>query len=267
MKGFIMRRRATALLRQMMALCRNMAPMTKQDEGNVDPAHPAHGDGIDVAKLELRTAAGLEMDRRARELLRDAFVALAAGGVEIGAIDGGARIARRQNVVHAVATGAVGGDDRTALGGQAVIAVEVAGDAVAGDAELLREAHALVAAGAGVARKVLLGDRRVGIGVRLDGVDAVAIGADRGEHVAARNGLPVNAGVEGVGYIGVALAAGGRDVELLKWATWDRWRAESRGRRGNRCRRRLFASRWRRRGRARWPGRRRRAARFRRSTP
>ena len=28
MNGFIMRRRATALLRQMMALCRNMAPMT-----------------------------------------------------------------------------------------------------------------------------------------------------------------------------------------------------------------------------------------------
>ena len=134
----------------------------EQDEGDVDPAHPADGDGIDV----VGASAVLQMDRRARELLRDAFVALAAGGVEVGAIDGGAGIAGRQNVVHAVATGAVGGDDRAALRGQAVIAVEVAGDAVAGDAELLREAHALVAAGADVAGEILLGDGGVGIGVR-----------------------------------------------------------------------------------------------------
>ena len=153
---------------------------------------------------------GLEMDGRAGELLRDAFVALAAGGVEIGAIDGGVGIARRENVVHAVATGAVGGDDGTAFGGEAVIAVEIAGDAVAGDAELLREAHALVAAGADVARDVLLGDRRVGVGVPLDGVNAVAVSARRGEHVAARNCLAVNAGGESVGDVGVALAAGGR---------------------------------------------------------
>ncbi len=69
-------------------------------------------------------------------------------------------------------------------------------------------------AGADVAGDVLLGDRRIGIGARLDGVDAVAIGAGWGEHVAARNCLAVNAGGEGAGYAGVALAAGGRDGDF-----------------------------------------------------
>ena len=116
--------------------------------------------------------------------------------------------------MHAVATGAVGSDDGTAFGGEAMIAVEVASDAITGDAELLREAHALMTAGADIARYVLLGDRRVGIGVALDGVDAVAVSASGGEHVAARNSLAMNTGGEGVGYIGVALAAGGRDSDF-----------------------------------------------------
>ena len=154
------------------------------------------------------------MDGGAGELLRDAFVALAAGGVEVGAIDGGVRVARGENVVHAVATGAVGGDDGSALGGEAVIAIEVAGDAVAGNAELLREAHAFVAAGADVARDILLGDGRVGVGMTLDGVDAVAVSTCGREHVAARDCLAVNAGGEGVGYFGVALATGGCDGDF-----------------------------------------------------
>ena len=167
-----------------------------------------------MESMSLERAPTCKMDRRARELLRHALVALAAGGVEVGAIDGGAGIARGQNVVDAVATGAVGGDDRAAFRGQPVIAVEVAGDTVAGHAKLLRKAHALVAAGADVAGKILLGDRRVGVGGRLDGVDAVAVGADRGELVAARDGLPVNALLEGVCDVRVALAAGGGNVEL-----------------------------------------------------
>ncbi len=116
--------------------------------------------------------------------------------------------------MHAVATGAVGGDDRTTFGSETVIAVEVAGDSIAGDAKLLREAHTFVAAGADVARNVLLSDRRVGIGVPLDGVDAVAISAGGCEHVAARDCLAVNAGSEGVGDVSVALAAGGRDGDF-----------------------------------------------------
>ena len=61
----------------------------EKDEGDVNPPHPTDGDGIDVAGAR----AGLEMDGRAGELLRDAFVALAAGGVEVGAIDGGTGVA------------------------------------------------------------------------------------------------------------------------------------------------------------------------------
>ena len=61
----------------------------EQDEGNVNPPDPTDGDGVDVGGAR----AGLKMDGRARELLRDAFVALAAGGVEIGAIDGGVGVA------------------------------------------------------------------------------------------------------------------------------------------------------------------------------
>ena len=37
----------------------------------------------------------------------------------------------------------------------------------------------------------------------------MAVGADGGQLVAARHRLAVNAGVEGVGHVGVALAAGG----------------------------------------------------------
>src|ERR1019366_1260577 len=129
--------------------------------------------------------------------------------------DGGARVAGGQDVVDAVATGAVGDHQRAALRGQAVVAVVVRGDAVADDAELLGKAHALVTAGAGIAREVLAGDGGVGIGGRLDGVDAVAVGADRGERVAARDGLAVNAlGEDGL-HSGVALAAGGGDIELV----------------------------------------------------
>jgi hypothetical protein len=54
--------------------------------------------------------------------------------------------------VNAVATGAVGGYERSAFGGEAVVAVHVAGDAIAGKAELAGEADAFVATGAGRCR-------------------------------------------------------------------------------------------------------------------
>jgi len=71
-----------------------------------------------------------------------------------------------------------------------------------------------VTAGADVARDVLLGNGRVGVGVPLDGVDAVAISARWGEQVAAGERLAVNAGVESVGDFGMAPAAGGCDSDL-----------------------------------------------------
>ncbi len=77
--------------------------------------------------------------------------------------------------------------------GEAVVAVDVGGDAVAGDAELLRETHSLMAARACVAREILLGDGRLGSLCRLDGVDAVAVSADRREAVAVGDRLAVDA--------------------------------------------------------------------------
>ena len=50
--------------------------------------------------------------------------------------------------------------------------------------------------------------------MRLDGVYAVAVRADRREAVASRDGLSVNARMEGLRNSGVALAAGVRHIEL-----------------------------------------------------
>jgi len=96
-----------------------------------------------------------------------------------------------------------------------VIAVKVGGDTISGNAELAREPDAFVTTSAGISRKVLLGNRRVGIFVRLDGMDAVAIGTNRRKLVTTRDGLPVNAGVECGLNVGVALAAGGGHIELV----------------------------------------------------
>ena len=98
--------------------------------------------------------------------------------------------------------------------GQPVIAGEIGGGAGAFYAELLRKAHAFVAAGAGGLGEVLRVDRGVRIEVRLDGVNAVAIGADRGLRVAASDGLAVDALHEFGFHRRMALGAGERDVEF-----------------------------------------------------
>ena len=184
----------------------------EHDQRDIDQAAPS---APTTESMSLACVPSAEVHARQRELLRHAFVALAAGGAQVGAVDGGVRIARGQNVVDAVATRAVGGHHRSALRGQPVIAVHVSRDAVAGQPELLRQAHALVAARAGILRQVLFGNRRIGILDVLDGVDPVAIGAHRRQPVAARNSLPVDAGHERLRDLRVALAAGGRHVELV----------------------------------------------------
>lgn len=98
-----------------------------------------------------------------------------------------------------------------------MIAVHVGGDAVTGNAKLARKANSFVAASAGVARKILLRDGRVGILVRLNGVDSVTVRADGRKLVPASDRLAVNARVEGVLNVGVALPAGSGDVELVDW--------------------------------------------------
>ena len=181
-----------------------------EDKNDVDDAHPPRDHRSEV----LRVYAVRKMHRRQREFLSRAFVTLAARRVEIGFIDGRVRVARRQDVVDAVAARAIGGHHRAAFRSEAVIAVHVGGDAVGGDAEFAGEAHALVAAGAGVARKVLLRDGRIGIVMRLDGMDAVAVRADRRKAVAPCDGLAVDALNEGLRDLRVALAACLRDVEF-----------------------------------------------------
>ena len=95
-----------------------------------------------------------------------------------------------------------------------MITGEVSTRAAAFDAEFLREAYAFVAAGASGARKIFRGDGGVGIEMRLDGVNAVAIGADRCERIALTDGLAVNA-LHELGFDRlVALGAGGGNVEF-----------------------------------------------------
>ena len=81
-------------------------------------------------------------------------VALAAGIHEVSAVDGGPGIVRRQNVVHAVATGAIGYDLRAQFGRQAVVAGQVGGGTAARDSEFFVESDAFMTAGAGDAGKV-----------------------------------------------------------------------------------------------------------------
>ena len=93
----------------------------------------------------------------------------------------------------AVAAGAIGDDLRSEAGGESVIAREVGSGAASLNTEFLREANAFMAAGASDLRNILRGYGRVRIGVRLNGVDAVAIGANRSLPVALRDGGSVNA--------------------------------------------------------------------------
>ncbi len=117
--------------------------------------------------------------------------------------------------MHAVAACAVGDDDGAAFRGEAVVAVEVGGDAIAGDAKFFCEADTFMAARAGGLGEVLFGDRGVWIDVRFDGVDAVAIGAGGCVFVASGDGFAVDALEVSFFNAVVTLAAGVGDVEFV----------------------------------------------------
>src|SRR5579872_4352569 len=124
-------------------------------EEDVDDAHPLHRVGAEVFGVD----SVLEMHAGEDEFLGYTFVALTAGDLEVGGVYGRARIARGEDVVNTMATGAICGDDRAALHGEAVVAVHVGGDTVSWNAELLRKADSVVATGTSVAGKILFGDR------------------------------------------------------------------------------------------------------------
>src|ERR1035438_9879956 len=100
-----MRRAAVApqpqqLTHPIAAVVQQHQPDGQRDHQQVELPHPAHGRRFPAAFRYVHLA-----DRKASS---GALVTLAAGGRQILRIDGGTRIGRRQNVVHPVATRAIG---------------------------------------------------------------------------------------------------------------------------------------------------------------
>lgn len=113
--------------------------------------------------------------------------------------------------MHAVATGAIGHDSRASPRGQTVVARQIRRNPVPLKTEFLGELHALVTMRARQIPRRYLGS---GVVMRLDGMDAVAIGANRRLPVSARDGLAVNALLELPLDRAMALAAGIGNVEF-----------------------------------------------------
>src|ERR1700757_1071206 len=80
--------------------------------------------------------------------------------------------------------------------------------------KFLREPHSLMAARAGNLCEILRRHRGVGIAVRLDGMNAVTVGAHWSLAVAAGDCLPVDALHEFLLHGLMTLRTGARDVEL-----------------------------------------------------
>ena len=96
-------------------------PNHNQDQCNVNQPHPLHRQRANVVRLH-----AILMYLCLRKLLGYALVALAAGRVEIGLANRRMRIARRENIVHAMAARAIRRHHRPALRSQPMIAVKVA---------------------------------------------------------------------------------------------------------------------------------------------
>ena len=125
-----------------------------KDQREIEPPHPADSNRADVFGY-----TDLHVHLGESELLRNSLVALAAGNIEIGAVDGGMRIARWQNVMHSVATGAVCHHDGAAFRSHPVITVKITRYSVSLYAEFLRKPNSFMTVRAGGAGQVLLGDR------------------------------------------------------------------------------------------------------------
>src|SRR6202007_2696083 len=96
-----------------------------------------------------------------------------------------------------------------------MIAGGVGGHASPGKAVLLRHAHALMTIGTGGLGDVAGENRRLGVEMRLDGVDAVAIGTYRGFPVPARDRFAMDALRVLLLHIAVALGAGARNIGFV----------------------------------------------------
>ena len=114
-----------------------------RDQQQVKLPHPAQHRRFGAALGDVHLADG--------ETRTGAGMALAAGLRQVLGIDGGIGVGRRQNVVYAVATGAIGHGLRAGLGGQAVVRRIEAHQAVRRQPELARQPDVAVATAAGVA--------------------------------------------------------------------------------------------------------------------
>ena len=74
----------------------------------IQPADPAHGDAAAIGGK-----GRVHVHLTERKFLGDSRMALSTGLHQVGAIDRGARVARGQNIVHAMTTGAIGDDLRS----------------------------------------------------------------------------------------------------------------------------------------------------------
>ena len=93
-----------------------------KNQHQINPSHPAHGNRTDVLDALPSMCTLVRVNFCVTPLWHWPQVAS-----RLALVDGGAGIAGGQNVMHAVATGAVGRHHRAALRGQPVITVQVTG--------------------------------------------------------------------------------------------------------------------------------------------
>ena len=173
------------------------------DQPQVDPADP-----VDHRKLRLRRQLVNRADRKA---LAGARVTRAARLGQVVLVDVRFRMPRGQDVVDAVARTAIGHRRVARPRGQPVEAVLVGRYRVR-DVVLVRQAQVAMTTAAGHLGDVRCENRR-GLDVRReDPVLAVAVRADRRFPRAVLCRDPVNALLKGLRDLGVAFAAGVRDV-------------------------------------------------------
>src|SRR5271165_1243096 len=183
-----------------------------------DDNHPdiERGDEGDDFATEVGLLHAIQVNFAGNELRVGSRMALPAGLREIGVVNGRARVTGWQDIVHSMTTGAIRNRSRTHLRRHAVVARQIRRDTVTGDAEFRRELYAGVtrcASSAYVARS----HRRLRIIRRLDGMYAMAVGADRRLPVALGQRRPMDALYISCLHVGVALAARTGHVGLGNW--------------------------------------------------
>src|SRR5215510_3930284 len=109
------------------------SPDHQNDHSHVKLSYPAHRNATGIGG-ERR----IHMDLGRNKLVGDSRMALATGLDQVGTVDRRSLIARRQDVVHSMATGTIRYHLRTEFGRQSMVAREVGGRTVPLETKLLR---------------------------------------------------------------------------------------------------------------------------------